>query len=55
MDHFKSDEYQRVAVYARVSTDDVRQTTSFELQQAYYEEFVQLHEKWELVRIYAEM
>ena len=43
-----------MAVYARVSTDDVRQTTSFELQQAYYEEFVQLHEKWDLVRIYAD-
>ena len=31
-DHYKSDEFQRVAVYARVSTDDVRQTSSFELQ-----------------------
>jgi len=31
----KSDEYQRVAVYARVSTDDYRQTSSFELQRQY--------------------
>ena len=36
-DHYKSDEFQRVAVYARVSTDDVRQTSSFELQKTYYE------------------
>ena len=44
-DHYKSDEYQRVAVYARVSTDDYRQTSSFELQRQYYEEFVRRHEK----------
>ena len=53
-DHYKSDEYQRVAVYARVSTDDASQTSSFELQQKYYEDFVHQHEKWELVRIYAD-
>lgn len=53
-DHYKSDEYQRVAVYVRVSTDDYRQTTSFELQRQYYEEFVRRHEKWELVKIYAD-
>ena len=53
-DHYKSDEYQRVAVYARVSTDDVRQTTSFELQKNYYEEFVAKHPLWVLVDIYAD-
>ncbi len=53
-DHYKSDEYQRVAVYARVSTDDVRQTSSFELQKRYYEDFVARHAKWELVEIYAD-
>lgn len=53
-DTYKGDEYQRVAIYARVSTDDVNQTTSFELQQKYYEDFVRQHEKWELVRIYAD-
>lgn len=53
-DHYKDDEYQRVAIYARVSTDDVNQTTSFELQRKYYEDFVKQHEKWELVRIYAD-
>ena len=53
-DHYKSDEYQRVAVYVRVSTDDVNQTTSFELQRKYYEDFVREHDKWELVRIFAD-
>ena len=53
-DHYKSDEFQRVAVYARVSTDDYRQTSSFELQRQYYEEFVHRHEKWQLVKIYAD-
>ena len=37
-----------------MSTDDVNQTTSFELQRKYYEDFVREHEKWELVRIYAD-
>lgn len=53
-DHYKSDEYQRVAVYVRVSTDDINQTTSFELQRKYYEDFVRQNEKWELVKIYAD-
>ena len=53
-DHYKSDEFQRVAVYARVSTDDVRQTSSFELQKTYYEEFIARHPKWVLVDIYAD-
>ena len=53
-DTYKSDEFQRVAVYARVSTDDINQTTSFELQRKYYEDFVKQHEKWELVKIYAD-
>ncbi len=53
-DHYKNDVYQRVAVYARVSTDDVRQTSSFELQKKYYEEFVAKHPKWELIKIYAD-
>ena len=38
----------------RVSTDDVRQTTSFELQKKYYEDFVVKHPKWKLVKIYAD-
>ena len=32
-DFYDTDVSQRVAVYVRVSTDDIKQTTSFELQQ----------------------
>lgn len=53
-DHYQADKYQRVAIYARVSTDDVSQTTSFELQKKYYEDFVAQHPKWQLVNIYAD-
>ena len=53
-DHYDNEIYQRVAVYVRVSTDDPRQTTSFELQKQYYEEFIIKHPKWELVHIYAD-
>ena len=44
----------RVAVYARVSTDNEEQTTSIELQKKYYEEFVNNHPNWTLVAIYAD-
>lgn len=53
-DHVKADQYQRVAIYARVSTDNPMQTTSFELQQKYYEELVAQHPQWVLVKIYAD-
>ena len=45
---------QRVAVYARVSTDNVQQTSSYELQKKYYEDFVVHHPNWTLVKIYAD-
>ena len=53
-DYYDNDINQRVAVYVRVSTDDVRQTTSYELQRKYYEEFVTRHPNWTLVKIYAD-
>ena len=53
-DHVKADQFQRVAIYARVSTDNPMQTTSFELQQKYYEELVAQHPQWVLVKIYAD-
>ena len=53
-EHVKADQYQRVAIYARVSTDNPMQTTSFELQQKYYEELVAQHPQWVLVKIYAD-
>lgn len=51
---FDNDIHQRVAVYVRVSTDDIRQTTSYELQKKYYEDFVVCHPNWTLVKIYAD-
>lgn len=54
IDYYDDDTPQRVAIYVRVSTDDVRQTTSFELQKQYYEEFVVKHPNWTLVKIYAD-
>ena len=53
-DYYDNDVPQRVAIYVRVSTDDVRQTTSFELQKKYYEDFVVKHPHWTLVNIYAD-
>lgn len=51
---FYDDVARRVAVYVRVSTDDPRQTSSYELQKNYYEDMVQRHENWTLVGIYAD-
>lgn len=53
-DYYDNDVCQRVGVYVRVSTDDPRQTTSYELQKKYYEDFVVRHPKWTLVDIYAD-
>lgn len=47
-------EIKRVAVYARVSTDDPNQTSSYELQKNYYEDLVAKHPNWILVGIYAD-
>lgn len=46
---------KRVAVYARVSTGDPRQTTSYELQKNHYIDMINARPDWELVDIYAEM
>ena len=53
-DFYKSEVHKRVAVYARVSTDDPNQTSSYELQKNYYEDLVNHRENWELVDIYAD-
>lgn len=45
---------KRVAVYARVSTDDPKQTSSYELQRNHYEDMVRNHQGWILVDIYAD-
>ena len=54
IDYYDNDVSQRVAIYVRVSTDDIRQTTSYELQKKYYEDFVRRHPNWTLVKIYAD-
>jgi len=51
---FYDEEAKRVAVYVRVSTDNIQQTSSYELQKNYYEDMVQRHENWTLVEIYAD-
>ena len=53
-DFYDDEREKRVAVYARVSTDDPRQTTSYELQKNYYTDFVKQHPNWILVDIYAD-
>ncbi|WP_418626690.1 recombinase family protein [Anaerosinus sp.] len=51
---YESTSEKRVAVYARVSTDDPRQTSSYELQKNHYADLVQRHPGWNLVEIYAD-
>ena len=45
---------KRVAVYARVSTGDPNQTSSYELQKNHYQDMVSRHPGWNLVHIYAD-
>jgi len=54
IDYYDNDVPQNVAVYVRVSTGSVKQTTSYELQKKYYADFVVRHPNWTLVRIYAD-
>ena len=53
-DFYHDKRTKRVAVYARVSTDDPHQTTSYELQKNHYTDVVTRHEGWELGDIYAD-
>lgn len=45
---------KRVAVYVRVSTDDPRQTSSYELQKNHYSDVISKHDGWQLIEIYAD-
>lgn len=54
IDYHDEDINLRIAIYVRVSTDDPMQTTSYELQKKYYEDFVVKHPNWTLVEIYAD-
>ena len=51
---YDGERQKRVAVYARVSTDDPRQTSSFELQKNHYTDFVGRRSNWILAGIYAD-
>ena len=53
-DIFAAENEQRVAVYARVSTDDPRQTSSYELQKNHYHDVISKSPNWKLVQIYAD-
>ena len=53
-DIFAVEKEQRVAVYARVSTDDPRQTSSYELQKNHYHDVISKSPNWKLVQIYAD-
>ena len=45
---------KRVAGYARVSTDLESQEGSYELQCQHYTDYINEHEDWTLVRVYAD-
>lgn len=51
---FEDTSLKRVCAYCRVSTDDAKQTSSYELQKNHYEEMILEHPGWELVGIYAD-
>lgn len=53
-DIFAVENEQRVAVYARVSTYDPRQTSSYELQKNHYHDVISKSPNWKLVQIYAD-
>ena len=45
---------KRVAAYARVSTDNLEQQTSFIAQVDYYTDLIIKHPEWEFVKVYAD-
>lgn len=51
---FSNDTEVRVAVYVRVSTDDLSQTSSFELQKNHYEDMIKRYDGWRFIKIYAD-
>ena len=50
IDYWDEDINQRVGIYVRVSTGNVQQTTSYELQKKYYEDFVVRHPQLDTCR-----
>ena len=45
---------RRVAAYARVSTEQEQQQSSYEAQVSYYTNYIKSREDWEYVRVYAD-
>ena len=45
---------QRVAAYARVSTDKEEQQTSIVAQKEYYTDYIKSHAGWQFVGVYAD-
>lgn len=45
---------RRVAAYARVSTDDAEQLTSYAAQVSYYTQYIKEKPEWEYVEVYAD-
>ena len=54
MNPFEKIGIQRVCAYCRVSTDNVEQLSSFELQQAHYRDAAEQHPNWDLKKIYSD-
>ena len=50
----KTNKKKRVAAYARVSTDNPEQLTSFETQKSYFAKYIKENPDWEIVSIYAD-
>ncbi len=48
------EEKKRVAAYARVSTENEEQLTSYEAQVDYYTRHIQSKDEWEMVEVYAD-
>ena len=48
-------ERKRVAGYARVSTDDEEQQTSYEAQVDYYTRYIQSKPEWKFVEVYTDV
>ena len=46
---------RKVAAYARVSTDNEEQLTSYAAQISYYTEYIQNREDWEFVKVYTDI
>ena len=47
-------EKRKVAAYARVSTDEEEQQTSYAAQCDYYERYIKSRSDWEFVKVYAD-